>query len=883
MPVHHIRGLCCLLFSALALSALTARAEDPTAPNLPQDTPQVAPGTERPKIRYWLDDPASQDALSKPAKASEATAPGETVIDEATDQPLIVKDAGDYDLNTEQRAARRGVMLAEINKKLLDCKHSFKSKDYEQVIAIARNILTADPRNVAAMEWLRKAQGELIAADTKVVEITSQRRDAEALLEVDEHSIRPPFRYKDVRPHFPRRDEDPSLAKRLTIHQKLDQRIEAMDFMKADLEFVLNTLFLVTGVNIIADPAAIEGKSLTLHVEDLPLRAMLDFIVRTNEGMTYSVTDDAVWITATESGDLKKLMFPRIYPIHYGLVSTKENSGASSGERGGGTGRAGGGGGPRSGGGGRGGGSGGGGGGGGEGSGLELEPSYLETVLKWMKENQDARVFPDGSDYLVDRQSNQLIVYTTATGHDYVRDLMDAFDQPAIQVLIKSRFLDISGLNEKGLGINLDQLSKRTGDFSVGTDTGTTDTTGTGTGTTDDTTDPTTDPRANPFRNYLIQQGTEAINIPGTLGNGSLFQLTGLRTDPQFRITIRALLASRLTKVLSEPQILATNNKEAIIDITQHFSYVTDLRPITTTSGVGNGNTVTNVPAFVPEFDEENIGFTLVVTPSVGRDLKTINLHLNPVVDELASGQSIQQFQQFDAAIGTGAGAAETSIQRPTINQTSLETDVVLEDNGYVIIGGLMRNFRETRERKVPGFSKIPLLGNLFKSKSTSVDRRNLMIIVEAQIITTGGRTYYKEPDLDDAGPREGGVNRSPGQTSEAGIPRSLTAPSLAAQPARPSGPTRMAPPQRGGGEVKIPSPAAIVAASKLKEAAAKQSKPLSMSDMSAQERMERLARAARMQSARAELPKVSANGWSVPAEEKAELNTARGELVPAE
>src|ERR1700759_5398127 len=100
----------------------------------------------------------------------------------------------------------------------------------------------------------------------------------------------------------------------------MDPRIEAMDFMKADLEFVLNTLFLLTGVNIIADPAAIEGKTLTLHVEDLPLRAVLDFIVRTNDGMTYSITDDAIWITATEASDMKKLMFPRVYPIQYGLV-----------------------------------------------------------------------------------------------------------------------------------------------------------------------------------------------------------------------------------------------------------------------------------------------------------------------------------------------------------------------------------------------------------------------------------------------------------------------------------------------------------------------------------------------------------------------------------
>jgi len=881
------------LFCAVVLVA-SVRAEDPTAPVLPKDAPKPPQpaGGDRPKIRYWLEDPNTQPTTARPAQPGEATAPGESVIDEQKDQPLVVKDTADYDQTAEERAVRRAGLKKEIDIKLLECKTSYKAGDFERVIAVARNIITADPRNVAAMEWMHKAQTRLIAADQRVIDIAMEKRAAEALLEVDEHQVRPPPRLKAVRPHLPLRHEDPTLAKRKTIHEKLEQHIEAMDFMKADLEFVLNTLFLLTGVNIIADPAAIEGKSLTLHVENLPLRAVLDFIVRTNEGMTYSVTDDAIWVTATEASDMKKLMFPRIYPIQFGLVSTAENSGGSSGggggggggtgQRGGGTGRASTG---------RGGGGGGAAGGGAAAGGAqELEPSYLETVLKWMKDAQDTRVFPEGSDYLVDRQSNQLIVYTTATGHDYIRELMDAFDQPAIQVLIKARFLDISGLNEKGIGVNLDNLQKRVGDLAIGSGNPTP------TDNTDTTTDTTTNPRADPNKFYSFMQGTEPINIPGVLGNGSFFQLIGRRTDPQFQITLRALLASRSTKVLSEPQILAINNKESIIDITQHFSYVTDLRPITTTSGVGDGNTVTNVPAFVPEFDEENIGFTLVVTPSVGRDLKTINLHLNPVVDELAAGQSIQQFQTFDAAISTDAGQ-NTSIQRPTINQTSLETDVVLEDNGYVIIGGLMRNFRETRERKVPGLHRIPYLGNLFKSTSTSVDRRNLMIIVEAQIITTGGRTYYKEPELDDAGPREGGTNRSPGQTSEWKRPDSVN--NILGLPPQ----ANVSNTKRGGGEVKIPAPAARTSASNTKSnlpspAAARtpvaapanpqasaQDESSVLKKMTPQERMERLARASRMQTVRQTMPKVAPNGWSVPKEEvgaatNANSASGRGELV---
>jgi type II secretory pathway component GspD/PulD (secretin) len=359
-----------------------------------------------------------------------------------------------------------------------------------------------------------------------------------------------------------------------------------------------------------------------------------------------------------------------------------------------------------------------------------------------MKDAKSAYVLPEGSDYLIDRQSNNLIVHTTPQGHERVSQFLDFFDQPAIQVLIKTRFLSIELNKEQSLGLNLSSLANRTN------------------------ADATKGAIRNPFHLYNVTGGTGLFTTAGTPG-ATVLNWVGSRTDPTYQLTLAALATSDKTRILSEPQVLAINNKEAVIDITTHFSYITDLRPVTTTTGVGNGTAFQTVSAFVPEFDEENIGFTLTVTPSVGRDLKTINLHLNPIIDSLAQGQNISQFQTFDITQTTNTSTPPT-IQRPTIDQTSLETDVVMEDNGYVIIGGLIRNRAENQERRIPGLSRIPYLGEIFKSRDNTRNKSNLMVIVEANIISPTGRTYHTCPAADDVDIREGGSNHPPGQVSDA-------------------------------------------------------------------------------------------------------------------
>ncbi|MCK6470314.1 MAG: hypothetical protein L6R28_01095 [Planctomycetes bacterium] len=714
-----------LLLAGLAVHAPHVLAEDAGQGDEAGDgaAPAQPAEGERPRIRYWLQDPQE----TTPA-ANDTPAPAK---DEGKDEAKAVQSS----LKTGRTAEeRREAVRAQFKSMIKSAEKAYENKEYMRCVQICRNILTADPSNIEAIKWLQKGHAKLAEADDAVAVAAAERKGQEALLESQEREVRPPVRIPEERPHLATRTDDPSLPGRKKMADRMKEPI-SVDFADADLAWVFNTLFIMTGINIVADPAAIEDKKLTLHVEDLPLQEVLDFVVRNNDGIQYSVTEHAIWITATSSDDLKKLMKLKVYPIHHGLMTsqglgnnsrnrqTRTSSGGSgsnsrinnqNNNRGGG---------------------GGGGGGGQQGQG-QNQGSYLEVMLKWLQDQKDPQTFPDGSQYLIDLQSNQLAVLTTPAGHAKIEEILDAFDQPALQVLIKARFLDIALEKNNALGINVERVNTRV------------------------------DEPRNPFRTFDLA-GTTPTDVLSTLGTGTSLVIKGLRTDPQFSVTLNALLNHRNTRILSEPQILAVNNKEAMIDVTTFFSFITDLREVTTTDFGGDGTSASRVAAFVPEFDQEEVGFTLNVTPSVGRDLKTINLHLKPIIDSLAQGQNVGDFQTFEVVDTEDGTATPPVIKQPVIDTTELETDVVLEDNGYVIIGGLIRNRWETVERKIPGLHRIPGLGHLFKSKTSQRLTSNLVVIVEAQIITPRGRHYHTAPYPDDPDIREGGVNRAPGQVTE--------------------------------------------------------------------------------------------------------------------
>ena len=126
-----------------------------------------------------------------------------------------------------------------------------------------------------------------------------------------------------------------------------------------------------------------------------------------------------------------------------------------------------------------------------------------------------------------------------------------------------------------------------------------------------------------------------------------------------------------------------------------------------------------NVPQ---DFVTKDLGILLHVTPSVGQDLRTITLALKPEVSE----------KKKDDKFGG-------EVTLPRFTTRNLETTVVIDNGGTVVLGGLMKDTTATTLTKVPVMGSLPIIGKLFRKENETAERSNLLIFVTAQLVQPSG------------------------------------------------------------------------------------------------------------------------------------------------
>src|SRR6202011_801899 len=110
-------------------------------------------------------------------------------------------------------------------------------------------------------------------------------------------------------------------------------------------------------------------------------------------------------------------------------------------------------------------------------------------------------------------------------------------------------------------------------------------------------------------------------------------------------------------------------------------------------------------------------------------------LKVTPHINE---GNSVQlKIEQEDSSPGAKlANSADIST-----NKRSIKTTVLIEDGGIIVLGGLMSDTVLESEDRVPGLGSIPLLGNLFKSRSGSRQKKNLLVFIRPKILRDADAT----------------------------------------------------------------------------------------------------------------------------------------------
>jgi general secretion pathway protein D len=189
-----------------------------------------------------------------------------------------------------------------------------------------------------------------------------------------------------------------------------------------------------------------------------------------------------------------------------------------------------------------------------------------------------------------------------------------------------------------------------------------------------------------------------------TLGNGLTlggFKETNGQVD--FGVIIQALESQSNTNLLSTPSIMTLDNQEAEIVVGQNVPFLTG-----STSSSANSNPFTTI-------SREDIGVTLKIKPHI-HEGNEVRLEVEVSAESVANT--------------TVQGQADL-----ITNKRSLKTMILAADQETIVLGGLISDDITETESKVPILGDIPLLGWLFKSKSTKHVKRNLMVFLRPTIV----------------------------------------------------------------------------------------------------------------------------------------------------
>jgi general secretion pathway protein D len=161
------------------------------------------------------------------------------------------------------------------------------------------------------------------------------------------------------------------------------------------------------------------------------------------------------------------------------------------------------------------------------------------------------------------------------------------------------------------------------------------------------------------------------------------------------------------------------NNEEAEVKVTQEIPLITGSYSSSTAAVNGTTSPFTTI-------QREEVGTILKVTP-----------HIN-------EGNSVQlKIEQEDSS----PGAKLTDSADISTNKRSIKTTVLIEDGGVIVLGGLMSDTVTESEDRVPGLGAIPLLGNLFKSRSGSRQKKDLLVFIRPKILRDAEATETTSED----------------------------------------------------------------------------------------------------------------------------------------
>lgn len=291
------------------------------------------------------------------------------------------------------------------------------------------------------------------------------------------------------------------------------------------------------------------------------------------------------------------------------------------------------------------------------------------------------RILSKRGSAVADPASNILFVNDIPTKLEEIRAFIKAVDIGARQVLIEARVVQASDNFNRNLGVRLNFLNgtrTNVGGSDIQIGGGRYSSTG------------------------QTSQQTAGVNLPSftSTGGALAFSLFNADLTKILNLELAALESDGVGKIISSPRVITANNVKAKIEDGTEVPYVT-----TSSSGGTTTQTVSFKPAKL----------SLEVTPQITPE-GTVKMQLVVKKEE----------PDFTRAI----------LGNPPIKSSIVETNVVVENGGTVVIGGVFVTDSQVNTEKVPLLGDIPFLGWLFKYRNDTGSRKELLVFITPRVVS---------------------------------------------------------------------------------------------------------------------------------------------------
>ncbi len=310
--------------------------------------------------------------------------------------------------------------------------------------------------------------------------------------------------------------------------------------------------------------------------------------------------------------------------------------------------------------------------------------------------SQNTRFLSERGSAIAEPRTNQMFVTDTPSKLEDVRQLLLTLDVPVRQVMIEARIVEARDTFGRSLGVRLgggDLRANRGGDGGYGL-TGN-NRVAWGTGYSNAT-------NSAGFGG-AVDVGGSFVNLPASLSSGQAvgsFALSIFNSAANRFLTLElsAMEADGQGKIVSSPRLITADQTKALIEQGTEYPYsVTAPNGATTIAFKKAVLKLEVVPQITPEGN-------IILDLDVNKDSR-----------------------------------GESTLQGVAIDTKHIKTQVLVENGGTVVIGGIFEMEETNQENKIPVLGDVPIMGNLFKNRTKESTKREMLVFITPKVITDRG------------------------------------------------------------------------------------------------------------------------------------------------